>query len=117
MRIHFPLLTVVALVSVTFLLEACNSENENMQEARESKALESASPASNAAIPNDGVRRVTVEELRRAMENGEAIVVDVRGRVEYELGHIKGAFSIPLGVVAGRANELPRDKLIVAYCA
>ena len=70
-----------------------------------------------AAAPSDGVRRVTVSELSEAMEKGEAVAVDVRGGVEYDLGHIKGARSIPLGLVAERAKELPRDKLIVTYCA
>jgi rhodanese-related sulfurtransferase len=63
------------------------------------------------------VRRVTVDELRAALEKGEAIIVDVRGEVEYNPGHIKGALLMPLGLIATRASELPRDKLIVTYCA
>ena len=70
-----------------------------------------------ASAPSDGVRRVTVSELSEALEKGEAVAVDVRGGVEYDLGHIKGARSVPLGLVAERAKELPRDKLLVTYCA
>ncbi|HEX8293126.1 MAG TPA: rhodanese-like domain-containing protein, partial [Pyrinomonadaceae bacterium] len=65
----------------------------------------------------DGVRLVTVEELGRLMERGGAVALDVRGSVEFEMGHIKGAVAMPLGLVAGRASELPKDKLIVPYCA
>jgi rhodanese-related sulfurtransferase len=70
-----------------------------------------------AAAPSDGVRRVTVAELNEALGKGEAVAVDVRGSVDYDLGHIKGARSVPLGLIAEQADELPRDKLLVTYCA
>lgn len=65
----------------------------------------------------DGVRLVNVDELGRLMAQGGAVALDVRGSVEYEMGHIKGARLMPLGLIASRAPELPKDKLIVAYCA
>ncbi len=65
----------------------------------------------------DGVRLVTVEELNRLVEQGGAVALDVRGSVEFEMGHIRGARLMPLGLIAGRASELPKDKLIVPYCA
>jgi rhodanese-related sulfurtransferase len=45
-------------------------------------------------------------------------VVDVREPNEYAgpLGHIRGAVLVPLGELAARARELPRDKPIVAVC-
>jgi len=62
------------------------------------------------------VPRVTAEELRAMLERGEAVAVDVRGSVPYELGHLPGAFWMPLGVLNQRAGELPEGKTIVAYC-
>jgi rhodanese-related sulfurtransferase len=62
------------------------------------------------------VPRVTPAELKALMDKGEAVAIDVRGSVPYELGHIKGAIWLPLGLVAQRFGELPQDKLIVAYC-
>ncbi|HEU4887964.1 MAG TPA: rhodanese-like domain-containing protein [Thermoanaerobaculia bacterium] len=62
------------------------------------------------------VPRVTPAELQALMAKGEAIAMDVRGSVPYELGHIKGAVWLPLGLVSQRFGELPQDKLIVAYC-
>ena len=100
-------LTAILLLS----LAACHPKN--VIDARTSERA----GGPTAAAPSDGVRRVTVQELSEAMEKGEAIAVDVRGSVDYDLGHIKGALSLPLGLVAERAKELPRDKLIVAYCA
>lgn len=73
--------------------------------------------AAAVATAADGIRRVTVEELRAALAEDRAVVLDVRGSVEYELGHIKGARLMPLGQISTRAGELPRDKLLVAYCA
>jgi len=69
------------------------------------------------ATTPDPVRTITPIELRDAMLNHEAVVIDVRGSVPYDLGHIDGAISMPLGLVAQRATELPQDKLIVAYCS
>ena len=45
-------------------------------------------------------------------------VLDVREPEEFTgpLGHIKGATLVPLGDLASRAGDLPRDKPIVAVC-
>jgi rhodanese-related sulfurtransferase len=55
-------------------------------------------------------------ELQRLMKRGEVVLVDVRPAVEFESGHIPGAIAIPIEDLDARANELPRDKRIVAYC-
>lgn len=62
------------------------------------------------------VPRVNVQELHALMEKGDAVALDVRGSVPYELGHIKGAVWMPLGLLGQRFGELPQDKMIVAYC-
>jgi rhodanese-related sulfurtransferase len=45
-------------------------------------------------------------------------VVDVREPAEFSgpLGHIRGATLVPLGELAARAKELPKDKPVVAVC-
>jgi rhodanese-related sulfurtransferase len=55
-------------------------------------------------------------EVQRLLKRGEAVLVDVRPAVEFESGHIPGAIAIPIEELESRANELPRDKRIVAYC-
>jgi 3-mercaptopyruvate sulfurtransferase SseA len=67
--------------------------------------------------PPDNVRRVTITELRDAMDQGKAVVVDVRGDDAYKTEHIKGALDIPEAQLVARAGELPKDKLIVLYCS
>jgi hypothetical protein len=66
----------------------------------------------------DEIARIGVEELWNRLQAGEAIVVaDARSRQSYDLQHIAGAISMPEGEVAARASELPRDRLVVFYCA
>ncbi len=79
---------------------------------------------SNAAALNsrantqpDNVRRVTVTELRDMLEQGKAIVIDVRGDAAYEAEHIKGSLDIPETQLLARSGEFPKDKLIVFYCS
>ncbi|MCA1593531.1 MAG: rhodanese-like domain-containing protein [Acidobacteria bacterium] len=69
------------------------------------------------ATPADDVRRVTIPEVQKMMETGEAVLVDVRDENSYKNGHIKGALSIPRGELVVRMKELPKDKLVVFYCA
>ena len=64
-----------------------------------------------AAIP-----RIGVEELHSMLKSGDAVAIDVRGSVPFELGHIEGAVWLPFGLIGQRAGNLPKDKLIVAYC-
>ena len=99
-------------VLLAFVLSSCNKGQGGADNPRSAE-----SPVNSQPQAADGVRLITADELRRAMERGEALVVDVRGPVEYELSHIKGSISMPLGLVAKRAGELPKDKLIVTYCA
>ena len=69
------------------------------------------------AVPNDGVRRLTPQELRDAVARGEAVVLDVRPETQYKADHIKGTLWIPDNEINNRFQELPRGKLIVTYCS
>ncbi|HSL71982.1 MAG TPA: rhodanese-like domain-containing protein [Longimicrobiales bacterium] len=62
------------------------------------------------------VPQITSHELRRQLQANEAWVVDVRGRAEWEAGRIPGVPSLPLGYLADRLAELPRDRTIVVSC-
>jgi 3-mercaptopyruvate sulfurtransferase SseA len=93
-------------------LTACNSAE---QKASRSSSLAAASPA--AKTPSDGIRRVTITELKDLIARNEAVVIDVRNDESYKASHIKGSKLIPEAEVAKRSNELPTDKLIVTYCS
>jgi len=64
-----------------------------------------------AVTPSIGAR----EAFERAAR-GELVLLDVRGSAEHESGHVPGARHIPLGELAARANELPRDRPIAVFC-
>lgn len=67
----------------------------------------------------DGRRQlqaINCEELRRRLEAGRTVVIDVRPTLEYEAGHITGARSLPVEEIEARLKDLPKSKMIVAYC-
>lgn len=70
-----------------------------------------------AGAEPDGIRRLAPAELHALVQEGKAVVIDVRGSVPYKYGHLAGAIWMPLGAVEQRAAELPQDRLIVAYCS
>lgn len=61
----------------------------------------------------DEIRR---DELLERMREGEAVLIDVRPREEFDAGHIEGARSIPIDELEDRLGELPSGAEIVAYC-
>lgn len=61
----------------------------------------------------DAVDRDT---LLQRVQQGKAIVIDVRPIPEYLTAHIRTALPIPLEQLEQRLSELPRGKEIVAYC-
>ena len=52
----------------------------------------------------------------RKVRAGEVILLDVRPASEFEHGHLPHARSLPHTELEARLAELPRDRLIVAYC-
>jgi hydroxyacylglutathione hydrolase len=68
-------------------------------------------PASQT-VPQLGAR-----DVARSVQAGNAAVVDVRNRDEWEQGHIAGALHVPLGRLQAMAASLPRDKQLVLQCA
>jgi rhodanese-related sulfurtransferase len=66
--------------------------------------------------PNDSVVRLSPQQVQAALAVNEAVVVDVRGDVPYSLEHVRGALSMPIGLIRQRATELSPEKLIVTYC-
>ncbi len=63
-------------------------------------------------LPDD-VDVATVEAIR---QNPGVYLLDVREPDEYAAGHIPGITLIPMGEVAARLAELPRDKEIIVTC-
>jgi len=63
--------------------------------------------------------RISVEELRRQIEQGAApVIVDVRSTTAQtlEARRIPGAVNVPVQEAARHLSELPRDREIILYC-
>lgn len=60
------------------------------------------------------VEQLSVGDLSRK-RNG-LVLVDVRGRTEWDAGHIPGAYLIPLAELPGRLGEIPSDQPVAVHC-
>ncbi|WP_284142952.1 DsrE/DsrF/DrsH-like family protein [Caloranaerobacter azorensis] len=59
---------------------------------------------------------IMCNELEK-LDKNEVIILDVREKIERELGYIEGSINIPLDELRDRLNELDKEKLIIPYCA
>ena len=55
-------------------------------------------------------------EVDERRARGEVEIVDVRNGSEWAAGHIPGSRNLPLGRLAERLHELPRDRPLVVHC-
>jgi predicted sulfurtransferase len=112
----FILMMAMSLLAV---LVACNSQEANRklgdiaQKTQTPRASQTAQPPPNSL---ESARRITAEELHKLWEKDEVLIVDTRNEPSFKQGHIRGSILIPAGEFASRADELPKSKMIVAYC-
>ena len=66
--------------------------------------------------PADESATVDVAEAQRKLAAREAIMIDVREPAEWRASHVKGAKHIPLGDLATRLGEIPRDREVLLFC-
>jgi rhodanese-related sulfurtransferase len=113
-------LSYVLAAGLLLLNSACTSTQTS---PAATAAGQSSAPATagQPAVPQSAesqVPRITVEELKKLMADGQVVVVDVRMADAYKIEHIKGSISLPLDKIqAGDFQNLPRDKRIVTYCS
>jgi peroxiredoxin len=62
--------------------------------------------------------RMPLEEFKLLYDDPamRPLILDVRSKEAYDEGHIAGAISFPEADVDKRVSELPKDRLIIAYC-
>ncbi|MDX6636422.1 MAG: hypothetical protein QOF06_2625 [Solirubrobacterales bacterium] len=67
--------------------------------------------------PVHRIELIDPDELARRADGDEGpVIVDVRNASEYASEHIPGSLHIPYGDLAGRLDELPRDRPIATIC-
>ena len=97
---HFALLVAMLTLS---LLAACGGQ-------------EAAAPVVEEIDLTTLADSVDVDTVHAIKDNPGVFLLDVREPAEYAAGHIPGITLIPMGEVAARLAELPRDKEIVVTC-
>lgn len=108
------LLVVFTIALITVTLVSCNSASTTTSEAQSNSTLSPEGlPLTEADVP-----RVTVEEAYTAIQNGEAVVVDVRNLQSYLSSHVAGALSIPLVQIETdlASVNLDKEQWIITYC-
>jgi 3-mercaptopyruvate sulfurtransferase SseA len=71
---------------------------------------------SEEGLPYPDVPRISLAEAKAAYDARNVTIIDVRDQDAYATAHIPGALSLPLGELEARAQELPRDAMIITYC-
>ena len=59
-------------------------------------------------------KTITENEATELISNN-AVIIDVRGNIEYESGHIVGAINIPVDNIS--SVDYDKDTVIIVYCA
>ena len=67
---------------------------------------------------NSAYHKISPEEAKQMMEQGNVTIVDVRMSDEYEQAHIKGAILVPLNTIQNQMPEaLPDlDAVLLVHC-
>ena len=71
------------------------------------------------SMPDDGsVAFISLNTIKAAYDNNEPFLfLDARPTVDYNLRHIKGAYSVPFYEVEHHESKFPDDIWYIAYCA
>jgi hydroxyacylglutathione hydrolase len=76
-------------------------------------ALDAWTQAGRALVPTAGI---SARDAMKRLAAGEIALLDVRGSSEYNNGHVPGVVHVPLGYLASRVAELPKDRPIAVHC-
>lgn len=60
-------------------------------------------------------KQVHFSQIRELLENG-GYIIDIREKMEYDNGHLKGVINIPLSELRSRVNEVPKDRPVYLHC-
>jgi hypothetical protein len=107
---------VVVAIIVGVVLSIESGRSSPSASAGEPAQGSTVDPLDTRSLPYPDVPRIALDETQQKLEQGQAILVDVRSRESFNKAHAAGAISIPEEEIAARLNELPRDKDLILYC-
>jgi 3-mercaptopyruvate sulfurtransferase SseA len=109
---RFITLACLALIMAIAGLTACNSSEALISQNPNG----SATPLQPSPPPADNARRIKAADLHELWQKNDVVIIDTRSEAAYKDEHIKGSISMPAGTVLSHLEELPKNKMIVAYC-
>jgi len=68
------------------------------------------------AAQQQSVPLIAPQALKTLLASQKVALIDVREPEEFAAGHIDGAQLVPLGTLASRLGQLPKDVPLVVYC-
>jgi rhodanese-related sulfurtransferase len=68
------------------------------------------------AAAQEDAPRISLEDAKKAYDDGSAFFIDSRPADGYKIEHIKGAVNITVDTLKDKLKDLPKDKTIIAYC-
>ncbi|MBZ0292466.1 MAG: MBL fold metallo-hydrolase, partial [Anaerolineae bacterium] len=74
-------------------------------------------PETITPLAAEKLTRIQADELAERRQHNGLVVLDVRGKSEYQSQHIANALHVPLGYIPQRLDTIPRDRTIVTQCA
>lgn len=67
--------------------------------------------------PLESVEEIDPATLSQRLQRGDVQLIDVRGRAEWEAGHILGSRNVPLGDLVANLGAIDRARPVVLQCA
>ena len=61
-------------------------------------------------------KEISASEAAKLIQQGEAILLDVREDAELSICAIDGALHIPMGEIPTRSEALPRTQTLIVFC-
>jgi rhodanese-related sulfurtransferase len=76
--------------------------------------------AGSEGLANSPFQAIGLEELKKAVQKKDVVVIDGRSEKDYENGHIPGAYSLSVADFQKRlpevASQISKDDRIAVYC-
>ena len=110
--------TTIAACLLVAGLASAQMKKDAPQASRPAPAP-SAAPlqVAGAKAGDDTIRLISRDDAFKLYQQNKAVFIDVRSGEQFALGHIKGAINIPGSQIITRFREVPRNKVIITYCA